>query len=241
MTKKQEYILSGIILLLVGIRLFCLPLFFETKIKKNNITFYGSDELKEYSGLNQIFDDIEKNPFFNPQKKVSIYLCDSHLKYSILNPLYKNSIGATLCIGPYRTIICNKTDFVKNTCTGSETGYNTRSINQVINHEMTHVFLTKGASALNRFFYKTWVEEGIAEYLSQSSTFDVTNGVRNILNDIDDKRNSFRYLKYRVCAAYLINVENKNIDEILSEKRNVSEIIKQVKKFNEDQILEWLE
>lgn len=162
------------------------------------------------------------------------------MRFKLFNTLSPNSLAVTYSFFNSATIICNKTDFKRQLIEGGAKINNTDTINDIAAHEFTHVYLTKYAACFNRFLFPIWKEEGYCQYIASSCTYNIEDGVYNLLNDISDNSGSFKYFKYYLAVTYMINVEHKDFNELIKDKRKISTILNEIKKYDENTIINWV-
>ena len=109
-------------------------------------------------------------------------------------------------------------------------------------HELTHVYLSKGLSVIDFLFIPVWKNEGIAECIASSSSYDIKNGLENFYKDVNDKSKQYEYFKYRLAVSYLTKKKNLTYDDVLKFKHlKFKDILEEIKQYDKDVVLSWLE
>ncbi|MCR4579223.1 MAG: hypothetical protein K5681_02630 [Treponema sp.] len=233
------------------IRFFFLPLFFREKITQKNINFrfnslknYEISEEKLNLFLQEISEENMKNPFFDENLSVDIYFCSSRIQYAFWNPLtaFRGSMAVTTKFLSSRTIMLSNPDFSTLSLVYSKkNGVKERKILDVINHEMTHCYLRAKFNFIERIKrMPRWKEEGLAEYVARSSSYNIDEGISKLKNNQRDRSPEFLYLEYRLAVSYMINYEKLSFEQILSDKRSYQDILQSAVSFDSDVILSWL-
>ena len=240
-----------IAILYTVIRLFFLSFFFREKIVQENITF-RFNSLKNYEVseeqlnlfLQKIYEENKKNPFFNKNISVDIYFCSNRMQYAFWNPLtaFRGSLAVTTKFFSSRNIMLSNPDFSTLSLVYSgKNGLKVRKMADVINHEMTHCYLRAKIHFIERIRrMPRWKEEGLAEYVAQSSSYNINEGIRKLKNNQRDHSPEFAYFGYRLAVSYMINYEKLSFEQILSDKRSYNDIIKAVVALDSDVILDLL-
>ncbi len=250
--SKYEKVLLIILVLILFIKIIQIHssyLFKPNKLTIDNITFYCEDYHKYDNDNNSaelfqmtcnlIAKKAKDNPFYNEKKKIRISFCSSHSKFKLFNTMSSTCLAITYSFFNTATIICNKTDFKAQLIEGGAQANNTDSIIDIATHELTHAYITKYAACFNRFLYPVWKEEGYCQYVASSCTYDIENGIHNLLNDVSDNSGSFKYFKYYLAVTYMMNVEHKNFNELIKDKRRINTILNEIKKSDEKTIINW--
>lgn len=241
--RKVCSIIIAVLLVVLAFRMI-FPLCLSTKYKCENILFTSVKKLegKELERFIQLSEDIVKttkqNPFYKKNKKILICFHSNKLFYSIIS--FGASIGNAMSLGNFAVINFSETDFIKETVMGMSKVYNVRNVKDSAVHELTHVYLSKGLVVLDSIFVPVWKNEGIAECIAASSSYDIETGVNNFFADKDDKSHQFDYFKYRLAVLYLIKVKNMTYKEILESKDlNFKDVLEEIKSFNKKEVLAW--
>lgn len=110
----------------------------------------------------------------------------------------------------------------------------TRTLSQILIHELGHSYLKEKYGLRNSLKFPEWKQEGFCEYISESSTMDIEDGIAILLNTEKESRllqtnsleaKQYRYFKYKLFFTYLI--ENKNMTaEDIFEKDICTDILK---------------
>lgn len=250
--KLIDFIISCLVILYVIIRIFFVQFFFPEKIVSGNITyrFNSFDQSKTAivsqtevnSFLKEVTDFIKTNPFYDEDIKINICFCDSRRQYAFWNPLtaFKGSLATSTNFFTTHTLMLSDPDF--STMEISYKNKNTRKIKDIILHEATHSFLRKKYNFIKRLsLLPKWKEEGIAEAVAGSSTYDINKGLMLFLKNEKDSSPTFEYFKYRLCILYLQKEKNMDYSQIISSKQKYSEILDEISKYDESSILLWFE
>lgn len=250
--KLIDFVISSVIILYCIVRIFFVQFFFSEKIVSGNITYrfnsfetnkvsiIGPTEIESF--LKDVSDCVKDNPFYDEDLKIDICFCDSRRQYAFWNPLtaYRGSLATSTNFFFKHTIMLSAPDF-----SSMEISYknkNTRKIKDIIIHEITHSFLRRKYNFIKRLsVLPKWKEEGIAEALAGSSTYDINKGITAFLKKENDSSPTFKYFKYRLCILYLQKEKNMNYSEIIHNKQTYSEILGEISKYDESSIRLWFE
>ena len=251
-TKIIDLVISVVIILYVVVRIFFVQFFFPNKIVYDNITYrFKSFETSKSSIINkseidlflkEVIDFIKDNPFYSEDVDIVICFCNNRKQYAFWNPLtaFRGSLATSTNVFFNHTIMLSNPDFSNMEITYKNT--NTRKIKDTIIHEVTHSFLRKKYNFLKRLFIlPKWKEEGIAEALAESSTYDIKKGIALFLRNEKDNSPTFQYFKYRLCILYLQKEKNMNYLEIIQSQQKYSEITEEILKYEANEILLWFE
>lgn len=246
--KVKRIVLNVIViflLIILGLRIL-LPYCVPTKHKIENITFSSTKKLegKEFDAFLQRAEFISKkskeNPFYDSSKKIVFCFHNNKKFYSVL--AFGKSIGFAMSLGKFSVIHFSETDFINNTVTGMSETYNVRKMDDVATHEITHAYLSKGLSAIDYLFVPVWKNEGIAECIASSSSYDIQIGLKNFFEDVNDKSQQYKYFKYRLAVSYLTKKKNMTYDDILKSKDlKFDDVLEEVKQFDKETVLSWIE
>lgn len=155
---------------------------------------------------------------------------------------FGKSLGFAMSFGKFNVIHFSETDFVNNTVTGRSKKYNVRKLDDGAVHELTHVYLSKGLSVIDFLFIPGWKNEGIAECIASSSFYDIRTGLENFYEDVNDKSKQYEYFKYRLAVSYLTKKKNLTYDDVLKSKHlKFEDILEEIKQYDKDVVLSWLE
>lgn len=249
--KLLDFIISFLIIVYVLIRIFFVQFFFQNKIIYGNITYrfnskslYTSSitENKIKAFLDKTTNSITENPFYDKNVKVDICFCSSRRQYAFWNPLtaFRGSLATATNLFSCHNIMLSNPDF--ETFEVSFKNVSTRKINDIISHEMTHCFLREKYNFFKRLnILPKWKEEGIAEAIASSSTYEIAKGVDNLLAGVKDKSPTYNYFKYRLCVLYLQKEKNMSFSQIIDSKEKYSAIVNEIKKYSREEILNWFD
>jgi hypothetical protein len=102
--------------------------------------------------------------------------------------------------------------------------------------------LSKGLSVIDFLFIPGWKNEGIAECIASSSSYDIKTGLENFYEDVNDKSHQYKYFKYRLAVSYLTKKKNLTYDDVLKFKHlKFKDILEEIKQYDKDVVLSWLE
>ena len=246
--KTKKYVLNVVLIFLLGILSFrfFLPYCAPTKHKIENMTFSSVKKLEgnDFEAFLQraefIFEKSKENPFYDSSKKIVFCFHSNKKFYSFLS--FGKSLGFAMSFGKFNVIHFSETDFVNNTVTGRAKKYNVRKLDDSAVHELTHVYLSKGLSVIDFLFIPGWKNEGIAECIASSSSYDIKNGLENFYEDVNDKSKQYEYFKYRLAVSYLTKKKNLSYDDVLKFKHlKFKDILEEIKQYDKDVVLSWLE
>lgn len=253
--KLLDILTSIVILTYAIIRIFFVHFFFPNKVKFDNIA-YCFNEYSQYkkstvteneilSFLDEISDIIKTNPFYDEKMKINICFCKNRAQYSFWNPLtaFKGSLAVSTNFLSSHNIMISEPDFLTYEVSFTNKRFsNTRRIPDIINHEMTHSFLRNKLNFFSRIKkLPKWKEEGIAEIVANSSSYDIETGIKLFLNNNKDNNPAFNYFKYRLCIIYLLKEKNMSLSQIIDSPLKYSDIQKEILQFEYDEIFKWFE
>ena len=105
----------------------------------------------------------------------------------------------------------------------------TRKFTSVLKHELSHIVLNEKYGLIKVILLPKWKIEGICEYVSEDSSFDIANGLKLFIEDKKENSASYKHFTYRLMVDYLINLKELSIDEVLKSKYNPKQLKKQIR------------
>jgi Peptidase of plants and bacteria len=148
---------------------------------------YGEIIIKEFEKLKKYFD-YEPGDIF-----IEVLPLNEFEKFYEFNYRHKPLpfiVGSALDNGII--LILNKEDFTK------RQGHSEDEFEQVILHEMAHMFIRRLTSPEHAFI---WIQEGLCEYLSfKYSNFEIKNFIK--FNEIENSEGWDKYNPYQQAGAF---------------------------------------
>ena len=233
-TKKTMVlnVIAVLLLLYVIVIMFFTHLFFSEKRTIGSITFYSNDKkMLVANTLQQIEVQLKQLPMYNKAIHLNIFFTNSWTIYMLLNPLNRTSLATASTFFNYKRIIVSKTDFDTGTVENNKKEWNTRDITSLIVHESCHCYFARIHALLTRLKMPSWKEEGLCEYYSNGSSYSVEKGFYNLKNNKENSSLSYKYFKYRFLVSYMANIEKKQIDDIIKDKRPLDEVYKEAAQY----------
>ena len=227
---KKDYVIYIVLLILVIILSF--PNLYSTdKVVYKNYTVYSSFRIKNISKLKTIIDNAiklqERAKVYDENIKQRVFINDSFKLYGFQSAfLNREAFGITyLNLGGI--IYINKADIDNNITYSPREKFNKRSLHDIIAHESTHVYLRNKLGFFKEMFMSHWEKEGFCEYVASSSSYPLKKGLYNLQNNITDEKSSasYKYFKARMAMTYMIEIEGKDLIQILDADLELDSIL----------------
>lgn len=218
--KSKLYRASRYIFLTLAaayVLLLCYPqVLFAHQISYKNFTVYSRQPLDQniYAVLDKVEARLATSEINNAHVRPKIFLTNSQQLYSALS-LYigANSFGKGLPVLPTNNIFIDEADVAKDLVFRKAPAYNSRSLSEVVAHEVTHLLIRERFGYVRNIIAPTWKKEGYAEYVSGGTTLDHATGASlwkaNPRND-----RGYQYFKYYSLVKYLLDTEKLSVAEL---------------------------
>ena len=199
--------------------LLCFPqVLFAHQVAYKNFTVYSRAPLDQnvYAMLDKVEARLATSPINNPQVKPKIFLTNNQRLYSALN-LYvgANSFARALPVLPTNNIFVNEADVAKDQVYRHAPAFNSRSLSEVLAHEVTHLLIRDKFGYVKNITMPAWKKEGYAEYVSGGTTLDYATGASlwkaNPKND-----RGYQYFKYYMMVKHLLDTEKLKVEELFN-------------------------
>lgn len=105
-----------------------------------------------------------------------------------------------------------------------------RPLSSVIAHERIHALLLSHYGLLTEFWLPTWKKEGYCEYIGGNPSFGIEEGKRLIREGRKSSSPSFRYLEYYFMVKYLLDVEHRSVDDLVTKSFDEAEVFSKARK-----------
>lgn len=240
-TKRHIYI--DAILIVITITFFTSHKWGMSKKEYNNITiYYHCETIKSDTILDNLFktiSDILKNKGLSlPNSNQSIYLCKSDLEFKIKSITLKNGvIGKTNYL--LKRLYIKSVDFEHEIIPPQDSALNSRSITNIITHELTHSYQFEKLGLVSYRTAPSWKIEGMAEWVSNSSSAKTGDALPlyvkgesydNTINcDKELWEKTFLYFVSRVRADYLLSYKQITEDVFWNTKYDTDELDKEIR------------
>ncbi|PKO95354.1 MAG: hypothetical protein CVU12_10430 [Bacteroidetes bacterium HGW-Bacteroidetes-7] len=204
-------------------------LMFDNSFSYKNVNIYSADSLRDE--LRLIIDEVDvllyKSEIYNSEKTQNIYLCNNYLLYSFFAPFSRKAFA---CYNPLtNNIFVAKYDIKRNeSYKNNDKDVYTRSLSEVLAHEITHNAIRSKLGYLRFITLDTWINEGYSEFIAKGSTnnYELIKAVTS-QNKTNDKPGEI-YIKYYLAVNYLITSKGMNFSEIVSSRRSLNEVLHEI-------------
>lgn len=246
---KSRIVIKEILLPILGCTTILLVLFFNCTIDKTCV--FNRDGLKIYADSEDSIyvDEIAKKSVSLLHSKgvtnisSTIILCKTKSEYN-RKTLYlkKGSLGVALTF--FHFIIMSPADLENNLQDKMDDRLVQRPLSSSIAHEMTHISDMSELGIFNfihKQLFHNWKLEGHAEYVAESSSFNVDLGKKILLYEDPETTNkilqdglmsvTYWYYLCRLRTVYLLDVKKMSIDEFLTTDINENELDSEIKEY----------
>lgn len=222
---------SAIVFLLYLIFMsFSAPLFFKNKVTYKNVAIHYSDNM---GNINNVIDKaytlLKKSEMYSDTLNYKVFVCNSYTKYKMFNPFGSDSTGATQLLSG--NIMYPMVDVNNDMAYAERKVYNKRNFSAVLAHEFNHLLSNeKYGFFKTQFLMDRWKQEGYAEYIANSTSFDTNEGLKIFMQGQENKDAGYQYFLYRLRVKYLIDVQHKTFNEIVNTKYDLKKLDEQIRK-----------
>lgn len=217
MSRSKLIIRAAVLISLITVLFFqAFPGFlFSNQFKLENITVFSNKDISETGRfeVQRSVDILKQSPLYDDEVIYEIFITDKEFFYRLLSPDFTN--GSFARTNFFDNIIVRKCNVVFEVCESKSSEYNKRSLNGLISHEITHVNIRRKFGYLGELFIPVWKKEGVADYISKSSSYFGLGGH-------DTK--AYEYYMYRLAAAHVIEKEGIGIVKYLEMDLNFEAI-----------------
>jgi len=183
--------------------------------------------------IKKILDESERklstSEIYNKKIIQNIYLCNNYSLYTFLTPLSRKAFAVNY---PFINNIfianCNndKNEAYKN----DEKDNYIRQLSSLISHETTHTYIETKIGFWKNRSLSDWKKEGYCDYVGcgQINNLEKT---KKLLTENTNKYTAGSYYKrYYIAVNYLKTFEKMTIEEIISTKLTLDEVLKKIEK-----------
>jgi hypothetical protein len=207
--------------------LLCFPqVLFAHQVTYKNFTVYSREPLDQnvYTMLDKVEARLATSEINNTQVRPKIFLTNSQRLYSALS-LYigGNSFAKAMPVLPTNNIFINEADMAKDHVFRKALSYNTRSLSEIVAHEVTHLLVREKFGYLKNITMPAWKKEGYAEYVGGGTTLDHVGGARMWKANPQNDR-GYQYFKYYSLVKYLLDHDKLTVEELFTRDINQSEL-----------------
>ena len=183
---------------------------FAYSIREGRFTLYsdrpiGEGERRE---LVEAGRRIGRCEFDDPRFEHEVFLCHDEARFALFAWPQHGALGITNYFG---------VSFVK-----ADT---VRSLASLIAHERTHAMIAWRYGAFASWFIDDWKEEGICEYVSGETSYDVASGKALLRAGGRDDRPGFAYFTYWMAVKHLVESEGMTLTQIIETGRTRAEVL----------------
>ncbi len=158
-------------------------------------------------------DLLVHSPLYVPGMVHRIYICNDSSRMMLLARGDK-AFGVTYLLR-HNTFL-NRSEIPSDRIFRATPHQNERPLSSVIAHERVHALILAHYGLPTEYQLPTWKKEGYCEYVAGHPSFDLEEGKRLIREGREGKSPSFRYLQYYLMVKYVLDVERRSVDELLS-------------------------
>ena len=229
--KITKRIIIALILIYFGMIIY--PNFlFKYEKRYDNISMFYSEkniEVKQVENiLNIVKNKISKNKLYDKNLKQYIYICDNYYKYFLFTLINYKTFGVNYIM--FGNIFLTKSEINTNKILRNSNNNNVRTLSGVITHEMMHSYIKNKIGFFKYLFLDDWKNEGYCDYVSNESSYNKNNGIKEICNnDLSKNSPSLEYFIYRLYVTYLFDEKKININTFFNTNFDTKELKKWIK------------
>lgn len=236
--KRISLILIASIFVFIAIIAYPQAYYFNDKIEYKNFRVYCDIKIPDqiYPILDEVDLLIRQSDCYDPHLKFNIFLRSDVNKYNLFPGQFPDGgFGQTISL--IKNVFIYKSDCVTNT-SYTHLGH-TRTLSNVLAHELTHVLVENKwlLKSKSEYFDKNsllefglWKEEGYAEYVAGGSSISLDDGLKMLNNEVSiECVPQFEYFKYWLAVRHLILKKHMTFEEILYEKLNLDDVLQEAK------------
>jgi hypothetical protein len=164
---------------------------------------------------------LTRSPIHDPQMVHRLFICNDPLRMKFF-ARGTQAFGVTYAMR-HNTFL-NRAEIPADRIFRSSPEQNKRPLSSVIAHERTHALLLSHYGLTTEYFLPTWKKEGYCEYIGGHPSFDYDEGKRLIRERRDSQSPAFRYFEFYLMVKYLIDVEHRSLDELISTSFDEDEV-----------------
>jgi hypothetical protein len=132
-----------------------------------------------------------------------IFVCPSHASFDFFSPVSGDCIAVNMSF--LHNIFINTADITQNTVETGVANHRLRSLSSVIAHECTHTLLVDRFGDIAMLQQPSWKQEGYCEWVSGTTSFGQSDGMRLLKDGRSVSSPSFFYLLAYTAVSYLEN------------------------------------
>lgn len=101
-----------------------------------------------------------------------------------------------------------------------------RSLGSLIVHERVHALVARRYGVLGRWLIPRWKEEGICEYVSGETGYDVKRGLELLRAGQREEDGGFLYFTYWLAVKHLVEAEGLTLSQVVEAVREEAEVVR---------------
>jgi hypothetical protein len=191
-------------------------------IEAEGITLCSRSPVPENAAslLKTIKSRVTTSPLYRPGDRFSISICNDRRLYAILSPRSPASFAVSRPL--VGGMMIAEADLEKNIARSSAEEYNQRTFTGVATHEIAHILMKRQFGLLAK--PPRWLTEGYCDYLAGESSFPEVKGDRLLAAGEAHPSGSFFCFTSRRMVEYLIDDQNRNIEDLLRHPPDEQEV-----------------
>lgn len=173
---------------------------FGYSVREGRFVLYSDRPIgaDEHAALVEAARRIRKCEFDDERMGHEVFLCHDEARFALFAWPQQEALGITNEFG---------VSFVK-----TDTR---RSLASLIAHERTHAMIARRYSPFARWYIEHWKEEGVCEYVSGETSFDIESGKALLRAGQQDSRPAFKYFTYWLAVNYLVEAKGMTLSQVL--------------------------
>ena len=191
-----------------------------------HLRFFSETQNDEYSLISDdIIAKMSKSELFYDDFKGDVVFFNNSWGYSVASKMMK-SFGITYSV--FHKSLINRSDPSVNTVFS---GSDERALVDVVAHELVHQLIYNEFGFIKeRFLISPWKQEGYAEYIAGSGSFDEIQGLEILCSeDTQPNSGSFSYFLYRIAITHLLDNSNLSIRDVFEQDIELEDTLNQVR------------
>jgi hypothetical protein len=156
---------------------------------------------------------LANSPIHDPQMVHRLFICNDPLRMKFF-ARGTQAFGVTYAMR-HNTFL-NRAELPADRIFRNSPEQNERPLSSVIAHERIHALLLSHYGLMTEYFLPTWKKEGYCEYIGGHPSFDYEEGKRLIRERRASSAPAFRYFEFYLMVKYLLDVEHRSLDELIS-------------------------
>lgn len=154
--------------------------------------------------------------------QIRVFITSGFSEFAFFQPAAFAAFATTNPLN--RHIVLSKTDIPANRIYAKGASNNQRQLSRTLAHEVTHVFLLEHLGLVRFLTLDRWKNEGYADHIAQESSFDYSEGIKNLCAGAPVSSASFDYFRYRLYVGYLLDHKKQSMSTVLSKEYSKAEL-----------------